>query len=193
MLLVEEQAPKNLRLGTGQEVLGSVQYSRIEMRTVARRPPEQLRSAGLALVPLPQCRGVRGGASFSSSEAPLLPLYPTHSSEKSVQPLMDQSAPQPVLPFRVGDQCYMRIELEVVEVVVVLWEAGSRMRRRTAIVGCWERQLRNRHRAAEGRDREENRPGAAPDRDAEAEIDWDRRGLRQERLPGRGIDSSSGP
>lgn len=87
----------------------------------------------------------------------------------------------------------MRIDLGVVEVVVARGGAGSRMRRRTAIVGCWECQLRNRHRAEEGRDRGGNRQGAALDMDAEAEIDWDWRGLRQERLPGRGIDSSSGP
>lgn len=86
----------------------------------------------------------------------------------------------------------MRIELGVVEVVVARGEAGSRMRR-TAIVGCRECQLRNRHLAEEGRDPGENRQGAALDMDAEAEIDWDWRGLRQERLPGRGIDSSSGP
>lgn len=87
----------------------------------------------------------------------------------------------------------MRIELGVVEAVVALGEAGSRMRRPTAIVGWREHQLHNRHRAEEGRDREGNRQGAALDRDAEVEIYWDWRGLRQERLPGRGIDSSSGP
>lgn len=87
----------------------------------------------------------------------------------------------------------MRIELGVVEAVVALGEAGSRMPRRTAIVGWREHQLHNRPRAEEGRDREGNRQGAALGRDAEVEIYWDWRGLRQERLPGRGIDSSSGP
>lgn len=103
MLWVEEQAPKNLRLGTWREVLGSIQYSKIGTKIVGGHPLEQLRIAALALAPLPQCHGVRDGAFFWNSEAPLLPLYPSHSSEMSAQPLMDQPELRPVLPFLVED------------------------------------------------------------------------------------------
>ena len=184
-MLVAGYLLKHSEPGIQREGLGSARYLKTGMKAVAERLLDRLAVAALPV--LPQCCGVHGGAFSSNSERLLLPLYPTHSSATSSQPLTGQ----PVIPKPVADWYCMRTGTKLARVAVV--QAGGIRMRRRAIADCRRHQLHSKQWSAAEEGPEYIQQGIGLDKEFAGEFDSDRRGLHQERLPERGTDSSVDP